>query len=161
MALLYVFPRILAMSRLKQSVLVLLSSFLLASCGAGSSSLPVCPTDDVSEFLNCALGSVGGIEEKSESLLAYCEEDESEWLPVLDKNVRSSLPEVQIYFRDLLTLGKAHPEDLDHRTLYQNVVAIYILEPSQKGVAGKTGSCIDEFSDMRTSGLMEWLRENE
>ena len=142
-------------------VLGLLSAFLLTSCGAGSSSLPKCQTDDVSKFLNCALGSTGGIEEKSESLSAYCQEDETEWLSALDKSARSSLPEVQIYFQDLLKLGKARPEDLDHGVLYRNVVAIYILEPSQKGADGSTGSCIDDFDDMRSGGLMTWLRENE
>ena len=145
----------------KSFILMLLVSFLLTSCGAGSSSLPICPLDDVPEYLTCALGSAGGTEEKSESLSAYCEEDESEWLSVLDKNVRLSLPEVQIYFQDLLKLGKARPEDLDHRILYRNVVAIYIREPSQKGVAGMTGSCNRDFEDVRTGGLMEWLRENE
>ena len=85
----------------KSFILMLLGSFLLTSCGAGSSSLSqICPLDDVPEYLTCALGSAGGTEEKSESLSAYCEEDESEWLSVLDKNVRSSLPEVQIYFQD-------------------------------------------------------------
>jgi len=148
-------------SAIKLSVLVLLSTFLLTSCGAGSSSLPICQTDDVSEFLNCALGSTGGIEKKSESLSAYCQEDETEWLSALNKSARSSLPEVQIYFQDLLTLGKARPEDLDHGVLYRNVIAIFILEPSQKGAEGSTGSCIDHFVDMRSGGLMTWLRENE
>ena len=134
---------------------------MLTSCGAGSSSLPICPPNDVTEYLKCALGSTGGVEEKSESLLAYCEEDESEWLSVLDKNVRSSLPEVQIYFQDLLKLGKARPEDLNHGVLYRKVMAIYIQEPSQKGDEGSTGSCIDDFDDMRSGGLMIWLRVNE
>lgn len=149
------------MSTLKLSILMLLSSFLLASCGAGASSLPICPLDDVPKYLACALGSAGGIVEKSESLSAYCEEDRSEWLSVLDKSVRSSLSEVQVYYRDLLTLGKARPEDLDPRTLYRNVVAIYILEPTQKGVTGMTGSCVKDFGDVRTGGLMQWLRANE
>lgn len=145
----------------KSFILMLLGSFLLTSCGAGTSSLPICPLDDVPEFLTCALGSAGGIEEKSNSLSAYCEEDQSEWLTALDKNVRASLTEVQIYFQDLLKLGKARPEDLEHRVLYQNVVSIYILEPSQKGTEGSTGSCISDFEDMRSGGLMAWLRRNE
>lgn len=150
------------LSAIKLSVLVLLSSFLLTSCGAATSSLPICPSYDVTEYLKCALGSSGDkIEEKSESLSAYCEEEAGEWLPVLDKNVRSSLPSVRIYLQDLIALGKARPEDLNNLTLYQNVVSIYILDPTKKGVAGSTGSCIDDFEAMRASGLIRFLRAEE
>lgn len=150
------------MFTVKLFALVLLSSFLLASCAAGSSSLPICSSDDVFDYLKCALGSArGGIEEKSESLSAYCEEDPSEWLPVLDKNVRSSLPGVRIYYQDLVALGKARPEELDNLTLYRNVLSIYILEPSQIGNTDSVGSCIDYFDTMRASGLIKYLKAQE
>lgn len=149
-------------SAIRLSILVLLSSFLLGSCGAATSSLPICPSDDVTEYLECALGSAGGgIEETAKLLSAYCEEDVNEWLPVLDKNVRSSLPAVRIYFQDLVALGKARPEDLNNLALYQNVVSIYILNSTQKGVGGSVGSCIDDFEAMRTSGLLKFLRAEE
>lgn len=151
----------LVMSTMKLFAIILLSSIFLTSCGAGSSSLPSCSSNDVLEYLKCALGSARVTEETAESLSAYCEEDPSEWLPELDKYVKSSVPGVRIYFQDLIALGKARPEELDNLTLYRTVMSIYILEPSQKGNTGTVGSCIDHFDTMRASGLIKYLSAQE
>lgn len=63
--------------------------------------MPSCPIGNAYDYLSCAKPTFYGHREEPGDFRnmvkvvgAYCEDDAAEWVPVLGKSVRASLPEV-------------------------------------------------------------------
>ena len=130
---------------------------------------PTCPMGSAHEYLSCALevendpASEEEFEHISKSVSAYCEEDTSEWLPILDTNAKKSALELQLYIRDKIESGELGDDDieLDNESIFHGVVTLYILRPALAGVWGNTGSCITAFEELEGGALMGWIEEQE
>ena len=180
---------------MKALILICLSALV-----AGCSFVPQtssCSTDNAYDYLACAKPSFPrhGVEEDEfvESLVktvdSYCEDDASEWIPVLEKGVRDTLPEVKEFLetgpklRDWLpyqfTLEEQPIESLDDHGLYHALLAMLLFPAvwmgSQNSIylhrrAGscvnpadckplKTGNCTKDFERIRSRDVIRFMKD--
>lgn len=95
------------------------------------------------EYLSCALPeeTEGNAQETdydmfAKLLSAYCEEDASEWLPVLDRNAKKSASELRRFGRKKVSQGKIgleEFEEVDDTDLFHASVALYVTGPALSG----------------------------
>ena len=153
--------------------------------------LPVCPMGDVYEYLSCAEPHFswhyveGEITEDdlrkiSGNLVTYCSDDPTEWLPVLDRNVRQSVPESRGIIKD--TLEEADGETLnekglrllekDHkilqreynaladRKLFSRLLGFYLFLPALNAAHNDNAdlqNCADHFEMAASEGVEEMI----
>lgn len=173
---------------------------LVSSCAIPFSFSP-CPMVDLYEYLSCAdphfswnyradPHSIWNYEERdpkeredelrmiAESAISYCSDDPTEWLPVLDRNVKKSVPKARKTIRDRLKAAdgeklnekglKLPPEDHDileqqYRSLKDAelssyVLGLYVLGPSLGGrndAFANTEKCTILFERLEISGMVE------
>lgn len=181
---------------MKALILVCLSALV-----AGCSLIPPtysCPIDNAYDYLACAKPSFprqhGEAEDEFvEGLVklidSYCEDDASEWIPVLEKGVRATLPDVKEFLetgptlRDWLpyqfTLEEQALETLDNDELYRSVLAMVLFAPVNAGMMNyiylgrrpgsclnpsdckplRTGNCVRVFEFITSKRLIEFMKE--
>jgi len=158
--------------------------------------MPSCPTGDAYDYLSCVKPTFYGHGEEPGDFRnmvrvvgAYCEDDAAEWVPVLEKSVRASLPEVKELIASGQKLKESLPkqytlegqaiESLGDEDLYRAVLAMYLSFPAHTGMqnlvylgrrAGsclnpsnckplQTGSCVRAFEIIRDGHLIEFMKE--
>lgn len=163
---------------------------LISSCTFPAST-PACQTDDVYGYLSCAEpqfswnhDEIGPEEREKETrslsdwTISYCSDDSVEWLPVLDRNVKESVPKSREIIRDGLddADGEKLNEDgiklpqqdhdtlerefksLKDRKLFSYVLGLYLMVPvlraKNEGVSDKE-TCVDLFERIEASGAVE------
>ena len=156
---------------------------------SSSPPLPDCPMGDVYEYLSCAEPHfrwhyVGGetgegeLQYAAKSMIAYCTDYPTDWLPVLDRVARESITESRKIIEDKLNaaegeqlnekrlrlLQKDHKilvgeyKSLKDRELFSYVLGIYAFHPAYQGSHSaneNTENCTAFFESPETSGFIE------
>lgn len=174
-------------------ILVCLSAFMSACAIPLSQSPPIpdCPMGDVSEYLLCAEphfrwfhveGETNAeqLRNVSDSIIAYCSDDPTEWLPVLDRVARKSVRKSRNIIKDKLEaadgeqrnemglrlLQKDHKilvqqyKSLKDRKLFSYGLGSLIISPAYSGgISGNANreSCATLFESPETSEVIEDL----
>lgn len=132
--------------------LALLSLSLFVSSCTAFSSFPSCPTDDVYEFLSCSEPELilrDDYRRYADMLISVCAEAPAEWLPALDSNVRSTVPDVRDFIKsvpkidDLYVYHSVEIRTLGNQELYQSVLGFFI-EPLLHFASVRMRSSTDE-----------------
>lgn len=155
------------------AMFVCLASLFLTSCSP-TRMYPHCPMGNAQDYIKCATQSDEsdeGVELVAAIVTHFCEEEPSEWLPVLDRNAKRSVADLRQFGYDKLrnldkeerefSLLKEEVESTSNEDMFAGSVALYLMGPTIAGFGGETGSCIEVFERIVIGELIERLREQE
>ena len=157
----------------KTSTIVLATILVMTACYLPPSlpDIPECPMGSPYEYLSCVFDDGEGewdteeIWMLSQAASRYCEENASEWMPVLDKNARKSAREIRRYALGRVREGEfdfSEYRDLNDKEIFQGTITLYLVKPLMVGTfSTQSESCLTLFEEYTSGGLIEWIKEVE